>query len=387
MSELNKNTPVYLASCDSYDTEKLYNILRDSFSAIGVAKEEISGKKVTIKANLVLAKKPDFGATTHPATVNAVVKLLDEMGAASITLADSPGGPFNAANLSNVYRVCELAPLESDKLHINDDFTWQNVHIGGEKLKNGHCITPVYEADVIIDLCKLKTHSLTTLSAATKNLFGTIPGVEKFEMHSTFPKVNDFSAMLVDLGAYYSTNKTFIAICDGILSMEGNGPTHGVAKKTDLMLISRSPFALDVIAEHIIGADNEVVLLNQASERGLVERDWKNIELLGETECPTFKFERPDTEAGKFLKNLPNMFGGRLAKFFETRPKIMLDKCVGCGKCVSSCPRHTISLVEKKGKKKAQINHSNCIRCYCCQELCPIGAVGTKQNIFIKLIH
>lgn len=387
MSDMIKNAPVYLAGCDSYDTSKLYSIFRDSFAALGITQSEICGKKVVIKPNLVLAKKPDFGATTHPATVEACVKLLDEMGAASVTLADSPGGPYNAAALANVYRVCELAPLASDKLHINDDFTWQNVHIAGERLKNVHCITPVAEADVIIDMCKLKTHSLTTLSASVKNLFGTIPGVEKFEMHSGFPQIADFSEMLIDLASYYSTHKTFIAICDGILSMEGNGPTHGTAKKTDLMLVSRSPFALDIIAEHIIRADNEVIHLNIASERGLVCRDWKEIPLLGSMECPVFDFARPDTEAGKFLRNLPNMFGGRLAKFFETKPKIMLDKCVGCGKCVTSCPRHTITVVEKKGKKKAQIDHSKCIRCYCCQELCPIGAVGTRQNIFIKLIH
>lgn len=388
MTELNKNAPVYLAKCESYDVGALTDILRKSFEATGITSAEISGKRVVIKPNLVLAKKPDFGATTHPATVEACVAVLCELGADSITLADSPGGPFNSANLSMVYRTCEMAPLASDNLKINDDFTWKNIQFPeAEKAKNFHMITPVYEADVIVDLCKLKTHSLTTLSGAVKNLFGIIPGVEKFEMHSTYPKIDDFSAMLVDLAEYVTKNKSFIAVCDGILSMEGNGPTHGTPKNTGLMLVSRSPFALDVIAERIIGANGEVLMLDNAAKRGLTERSYSEIELLGETEIPVLDFKRPDSDAGKFLRSLPNFMGGKFAKFFETKPEILKNKCIGCGKCVSSCPRHTISVKEKRGKKIADINYSNCIRCYCCQELCPIGAVGTRQNFFIKLIH
>lgn len=388
MSDFDKNAPVYLAGCDSYDIQKLTAVLRDAFSTLGITKSDIAGKKVVIKPNLVLAKKPDFGATTHPAFVEACVNVLDELGAASITLADSPGGPYNAAALSVVYRTCEMAPLASDKLHINDDFTWQSVQWNkAKKAKNFHCITPVAEADVLVDLCKLKTHSLTTLSCAVKNLFGIIPGVEKFEMHSTFPQIADFSEMLVDLASYLTENKTVIAVCDGILAMEGNGPTHGTPKNTGLTLVSRSPYALDVVAEHIIHADGEVLMLNDAAERGLVNRNWQDIPLLGDTDCPAYDFRRPDADAGQLLKKLPDFMGGRIAKFFETKPKILADKCVGCGKCVASCPQHTISVTEKRGKKTAKIDHSKCIRCYCCQELCPIGAVGVKQNFLIKLIH
>ncbi len=383
---INKNSPVYLAGCDSFAPEKIYSVLKTAFSSLGISQSEIRGKKVLLKPNLVLAKKPEFAATTHPAFVEAAVRLFSEMEAASITLADSPGGPYSAAALSVVYRTCEIAPLASDKLKINDDFTWQNVRTSGVKLKNFHCITPVTEADVIVDLCKLKTHSLTGMSAATKNLFGIIPGIEKFEMHSTFPRIEDFSEMLVDLAAYVCENKTFIAICDAVLSMEGNGPSHGVPKKTDLVLVSRSPFTLDIVGEHIISRDGTVKHLDIAAERGLTPRHFEEISVLGEP-CPQFRFAEPDTNAGKFLRNLPNFMGGKFARLFEVKPKINTKECIGCGRCVSSCPKHTITVVQKNHKKIAEIDYSNCIRCYCCQELCPIGAVGTKQNALIKLIH
>lgn len=383
---LEKNAPVYVAHCDTYDKEILYGIIKDSFAAIGFTDELIRGKKVMLKPNLVLAKKPEFAATTHPAFVEACVRLLDEMGAASITLAESPGGQFNSLNLSLVYRVCEMAPLASDKLKLNDDFTFRSVRSDGVKLKNFHVISAFCDADVIIDLCKLKSHSLTGMSCATKNLFGLIPGVEKFEMHSSFPEMPDFSEMLVDLSSYVCSNKTFVAICDGILSMEGNGPSHGEPKKTDLILVSRSPYALDVIAEHIIGCTGEVLHLNAAASRGLVERDHEKVPVLGLTDYPTFDFKKPDTSSGFLLKKLPSFAGGRIAKLFGAKPKIT-DKCVGCGKCAESCPKHTITIEKKHGKKRAVIHRENCIRCYCCQELCPIGAVGVKQNALIKIIH
>lgn len=382
---MEKNSPVFIARCDTYDKDRIYEIIKESFSAIGFSDELVRGKKVMIKPNLVLAKKPEFAATTHPSFIEACVRLLDEMGAESITLAESPGGQFNQANLSNVYRVCEIAPLASDKLKINNDFTFRDARTNGIKLKNFHVISPFCEADVIVNLCKIKSHSLTGLTCSTKNLFGLIPGVEKFEMHSNFPKIEDFSEMLVDLSSYVMENKTLVAVCDGILSMEGNGPSHGIPKRTDVVLVSRSTYALDVIAERMIGIPGEVLHLDYAARRGLVERDWQSINVIGCTDYPTYEFLKPDTTKSTIVK-VTSFAGGRFVKLFESKPKIT-EKCVGCGKCAESCPKHTITIEKRGRRKKAVIHRSKCIRCYCCQELCPIGAVGVKQNPLIKLIH
>ncbi|MBQ8370303.1 MAG: DUF362 domain-containing protein [Clostridia bacterium] len=391
MSDFNKNTPVFLTECKNYDVPALTSLLRDSFAALGITDSLISGKKVLLKPNLVLAKKPELAATTHPSFIEALVNVCCELGAASVTLADSPGGPYNAAALAVVYKTCGMDSIADKRLTLNQDFTFDTVNCSGVKLKSFHIINAVRQADVVIDVCKLKTHSLTGMSCAVKNLFGIIPGVEKFEMHSGYPEIPDFSEMLVDLAEYMVKNKTFIAVCDGVLSMEGNGPTHGVPKKTDLLLVSRSPFALDVTAEHIMKLDGEVLHLDCAAQRNLVPRSFDGISLIGQwtkENCPRFDFTPPDTSAGKFLRNLPNFMGGRLAKLFETKPEILKKKCIGCGKCVSSCPMHTITVETlRNGKKRAKIHRGKCIRCYCCQELCPIGAVGTKQNLLIKLIH
>jgi len=391
MSDFNKNAPVYLSHCPNYDIPALVTQIKTAFEALGITDELIGGKKVLLKPNLVIAKKPELAATSHPAFLEALTSVCFDLGAASVVLADSPGGPYNAPALALVYKTCGMEAIADKRLQLNQDFTWETVTTSGVKLKSFHILSAIQNADVVIDVCKLKTHSLTGMSCAVKNLFGIIPGVEKFEMHSSFPKVPDFSEMLTDLAEYMVQNKTFIAVCDGILSMEGNGPTHGIPKKTDLLLASRSPFSLDIVAEHIMKLDGTVVHLDCAASRGLVSRTMDGITLLGKWSkdtCPRFDFRPPDTSAGKFLRNLPDFMGGRLAKLFETKPEILSDKCIGCGKCVTSCPMHTITIKQKKnGKKKAIIHRKDCIRCYCCQELCPIGAVGTRQNFLIKLIH
>ena len=120
------NAPVHIADCDSYDIEKIYSIFSEAFASLGITKDLIMGKKICLKPNLVLAKKPEFAATTHPSFVIALVRILKEMEAGDIVLADSPGGPFNAASLNNVYKVCEMTSAVSDDLHLNDDFTFKD---------------------------------------------------------------------------------------------------------------------------------------------------------------------------------------------------------------------------------------------------------------------
>ncbi len=381
--EMEKNSPVYITECTDYAEEKLISEIRKAFHGIGITPDNINGKKVLIKPNLVLAKSPDHAATTHPNVIKAAAVVLHEFGASSITAADSPGGPFNAASLANVYRVCGLNDIKLDYLKLNYDCSFNTVHTDGKKLKVLHILNCFSECDVIVDICKLKTHTLTGMSCAVKNLFGLIPGVEKFEMHSSFPHIQDFSEMLVDLNELVLGNKEFIALCDAVISMEGNGPSYGIPKKTGLLMCSRSPFSLDVAAEHIIGSDGNILHLNAAASRGLVSRNIREIPLLGMEECPTLDFKKPDTDAGKFLKNLPNLFGGKFAAFFEAKPHVNRKKCVGCGVCARSCPRHTITI----DNKIAHIHRDECIKCYCCSELCPKGAVEAKQNPLIKLVH
>lgn len=381
------SSTVAINKCCEYDVNSILEILREQFKKIGVDSELLKGKKIAIKPNLVSPMKPEKAVTTHPALVEAVYVLLRELGADNVILAESPGGPYSSVTLSHIYKVTRMTEVsEKVGLELNLDTSFKKMSFaGGKKLKSFDIITPIYDCDIILNLCKLKTHSLTGLSCAVKNLFGVIPGTLKFEMHAAYGKIEDFCEMLVDLNMTLSSSKTVISVCDGIMSMEGNGPTHGIPVKTDLIMSSASTFALDIVAESLIGMEGETAYLNMGAERLGIPRD-TDLSLYG---CITEKFSlrRPDSKAGGLLRNLPNYFGGSLARFFEPKPKINKNKCIGCEKCVGYCPQKTVKIISKKGKKTAKIEDKNCIRCYCCQELCPIGAVDTVKNPILRLIH
>jgi len=379
---------VSLVRCASYAEDEVSRSLRRMLGVLGCTGADFAGKRICLKPNLVMAKKPDAAATTHPVVLSALAKLLLELGASGIVVADSPGGPYAAVSVNVVYRVCGLESLSAiPGVRLNDTYTFREVTLpAGRTLKSCSFLDAVLDCDMLINVCKLKTHGLTGLSCAVKNLFGIVPGVEKFAMHATYPKIEDFSDMLVDITEFARTGREYMAVCDGILGMEGNGPTHGSPVEAGVLMAARSPYALDVLAEHIIGCGMPVVHLDKAAERGLVCRDWQEITVVGD-EVPGYHFTPPEASAGRFLKNLSGFMGGRLAEAFAAKPRIDTKTCVGCGVCERSCPAHAIRTEDTGNGKRAVIAYSGCIKCYCCQELCPHGAVRIGKNPLIRWIH
>ncbi len=380
---------VALARCTRYDADLIYEKLADMLRRLDVNGALFAGKKIFVKPNLVMAKKPEAGATTHPAVLTALVKLLMDWGAAEVIVGDSPGGPLNGANLAMVYRTCGLMELGNiPGVRLNDDFGFRTEEVPGAKVaRSVSFMTAALEADMLINVCKLKTHGLTGMSCAVKNLYGLIPGVEKFAMHATFPKIEDFSQMLVDISAYFTARKPYLAICDGITGMEGNGPTHGTPVEAGVLLASRSPWHLDLVAAHIIGCTAPVVHLEKAADRGFCPADWREVQVLSEDAVPMCHFKQSEAASSRFLKNLSGIWGGKLAEAFAVRPIIDKKRCVGCGVCERSCPAHTIGITETGKGRCAVIRYDRCIKCYCCQELCPHGAVKMGKNPFIRWIH
>ncbi len=374
--------------CETYTETEILRCIEEMFTALHISPTLFVGKRVALKPNLVMAKKPDAAATTHPAVLSALAKLLVRWGAREVVVVDSPGGPYTAVYLDNVYRTCGLTSLgDIPGVRLNDDFRFQSVPFpDGRTLHQATILQTILDCDILINVCKLKTHGLTGLSCATKNLFGIIPGVEKFSMHATFPKLEDFSDMLVDITEFVRARMSYIALCDGIVGMEGNGPTHGEPVSCGVLMASENPYALDIVAEHCIGCTSPVVHLDKAYQRGRIHsRSFADIQTVTEQNrtVPVTAFAPPEASAGRFLKGLSGIWGGRFAEIFAAKPKILPDKCIGCGVCVRTCPAKTITIQNKK----AVIREKNCIRCYCCQELCPHGAVGMKKNFWIRTVH
>lgn len=376
------NAAVCLARQENYDIPALKAHISRFLDELGISADGFAKKRVVIKPNLVRKMDASLGGTTHPAVLEAAVSVLRERGADHLLIAESPGGLYTESALRAAYRVCGLAEVaERMGVPLNYDLTSVTLEApNGQVSKVFHIIKPIAEADVIVNLCKLKSHGLTTLTAAAKNYFGTVPGTEKFEMHARFPDLTDFSGMLVDLVEMLTSRTRTVNLVDGIVAMEGNGPTNGSPRKVGVLLCSENPFAADWIAHRILDMEGRVKMLDIAASRGLV--DPENLPVIGERpeDVAVDDFVLPDSS----IQVTSVLSNAKLLRVFKPRPVIDKSVCIGCGECVRSCPKHTITLDKKT--HRAKIHPSPCIRCFCCQELCPHDAVRIHRNFLLKFI-
>ena len=376
---MNRNEPVAVARCAAYDPGKIYGELARLAPAIGLTREAIAGKRVVVKPNLLLAFPPERAATTHPAVTEAVLRLLLSFEPASLLIAESPGGIYNERSLAHVYSVTGMkAVSEATGVPLNTDVSYGRFSLtDGVTAKNIDVITPVAEAEVLVNVCKMKTHALAVMTGASKNLFGVVPGINKFEMHARFKMPADFFSMVAELDEALERKLTLFHISDGIVGMEGDGPSGGTPKAAGVLLMSRNPFNLDLVAAEIMGLSGRVRLLQIAADRGDCPASVSEVPLIGPTpaELGVTPFTLPDAAKGRKFDRIP--------PFLQPHPVVDRKICRGCGRCAESCPQKTIAM---KGKF-ARIDPSRCIRCYCCQELCPFQAIRIRKNLIYKLVE
>ena len=350
---------------ETYEEEPLYAAVCQHFEALGVAAELSADTRVLLKPNLLAGRDPASAVTTHPALLGAIARWLREHGVQHITLADSPGGVYTPAALRRIYSACGLNALSS-LLTLNEDVSSAD--------KNGFLlIRPVLDADYIIDCAKLKTHGLTTMTGAVKNLFGCIPGLKKPELHCVKSTVDSFADYLLDL---CETVRPNVTVLDAIDCMEGNGPGGGTVRHMGYTLASRSPYAIDEEGAALMALRPTMSpVLRHARLRKLI--DPAQIERTGDELIPADPpFILPDAIAkGERFFSVNGIFHHFCGRR-KTYPSVLPDVCVGCGRCAESCPKHLIQI--ENGK--AQMQRKGCISCFCCQEMCPAHAITVRTR-------
>ena len=380
------SSDVSIVSCERYVDAEVASALRRALEPLGGLDFVHPGMRVAVKLNLVTAMKPETAATVHPTVVCALVRMLSELGA-EVVVGDSPGGVYSAPYLKLVYDVCGLRGVEQAGGKLNDDFSQIEVD-DPDAVQAKHYPYTAYlaKADVIIDVCKLKTHGMMGLSCAVKNMFGVIPGTIKPEFHYRYPLSDDFADMLVDL---YEYAKPRLCICDAVVGMEGNGPTQGKARPVGCLLAAKSGHALDLAAAHLIGlSPRDVPTLAAAVRRGLVPASLDDLAVAGDVSQFTVPdFETVPSQANVFFSVFGSGPIGKAMNFIAGRiltpfPKLSPAVCVGCGKCASICPAKAIRM--ERGKPR--IARGKCIHCFCCQEFCPKGAMHVGRHLLMRLL-
>lgn len=366
---------VIINTSENYRSDRVLKCIEEIFEQLGGLENIVKpGMRVAVKPNLLMARKPDDAVTTHPAIVQAVITLVQKAGGV-VCIAESPGGPYNMSSLKRVYAATGM-----DKV-ADETGAELNFDLRVEKIENTHAkivkylkiLKPLADADLVINLAKFKTHGSMVFSGAVKNMFGSVAGLEKADYHLRMSEYNNFADSLIDI---YLASKPRINLIDGIIAMEGDGPSAGVPKYLGVVLASEDAFACDYAALDMIGVDyRNVPVLKQARKRGLFKADQVEIIKMDP------QFVKPDSFDVPALNHQNAVSRFKLFKFIgdklKPHPEILHEKCVHCGKCREVCPPKAIS---KQKDNRMSIDYSKCISCLCCQEFCPEKAVKIRRN-------
>jgi ferredoxin len=239
---------------------------------------------------------------------------------------------------------------------------------------------PVLDADVLINVPKVKTHMLTTLTAAVKNLYGVIPGFQKTSLHKLYPRPDQFGALLA---AVAERVPAALTVADAIVGMEGNGPSAGTPVRLGFLAAAADPAALDAVLCRVLRIPpRRVHYLGALARRRHGRGDWADVETVGAAPAAVAPraFRLPRVPP---LGLVPMGLVRLVQPLVWTRPRFT-ERCTACGQCVRQCP--TEALRQEAGEWPV-LDPGRCIECCCCHEICPARAVVMEPSPLLRLVR
>lgn len=326
------------------------------------------GRRVLIKPNMLAAHTPGKAVTTHPLLVRYVLQALQRRGA-KVIVGDNPGvGGYGRTE--KAARKTGLLEAAGD-CFVNLGQHPVRVQLSSKYFQELSVSREVLEVDEIINLPKLKTHSLTVLTGAIKNTFGYVVGADKLHIHANCPKPSQFAEALVDV---FQLRPPGLNIMDAVLAMQGNGPSNGKPVQLGMILAAENAVTLDSAAAYMLGRKiREVAHLDIALGRGLGQGDPGRMDIIGKLEqLEGFSF--PQT----FLPGIAGLIMNRFfSRWADCLPRVIRERCTSCGLCTEHCPAGAMQMHDQG----PGLDKEKCIHCYCCQEMCPQDAIGFSGRL------
>ena len=325
------------------------------------------GKRLLIKPNFVC---PRQDATTDIKLVEAVIKVLSPHN--ELIIGEGSGYEFDTEKTFEILGVYKLGEKYGvPVINLRKERT-KVAYIGGKVLKKIRLPMSLFDVDGIINMPKLKTHTLTGFTFAMKNLLGLLNDDYRRLAH-----IVGLNQAIVDLAKFFAP-LNLLTIGDGIKVMGGEGPAFGDVFQANLLIAGRDNFAIDYYAAKIIGfLPEEVKYINLALKQGLIDKygDFEYSEVINIPK-PTASFFY------RFIYWLVYVFDlvpsfllkksliPQIITKFGTRVEIIKDKCIHCGECMKVCPVGAIS-------SDLTIDYNKCryIRCLRCYDVCKAKAI------------
>ena len=367
-------TKLSITTAHGYVYNEVYAAVQNAVGLLGGLERFVPhGSKVFVKINHLSPPSPaERGIVTHPVFAEAVLRLLKPL-TDNITVGDDINSEPNGFEVSGYHRMCQKMGVKL--LNLREEGFVQK-RCNGYILKHVYVSKAVLDADIIINLPKMKTHSLAAFTGAVKNLYGILPGGIRHKYHAAHAPKYNFNQMLVDV---YTMAIPHLNIMDGIMAMEGEGPAGGTVRNVGVVLAGADAVALDSVASQIIGLKpTDVRTTDYAARRGIGVADPRYIDVLGETiaSVKVDDFKHPAGTSSALVGKTPSFLSGFLINnFVDARPVVVKHKCTGCSECEKACPVQAIVV----GSEVARVNNGICIKCMCCHEVCRYDAIVPKK--------
>jgi uncharacterized protein (DUF362 family)/Pyruvate/2-oxoacid:ferredoxin oxidoreductase delta subunit len=337
--------------------ERLADTIAEIFRVLRLTR--VRGKKVFVKPNMLKAARPDEAAVTDPCLISETVLFLNRLGA-DVRVGDNPV-PNQQFSEMTIAEACGYIEASHGRFKNIGKYS-RKIHPQG-LLKRIYVSREILNCDMLVSLPKFKTHDLTTMSLAVKNHFGIVPGGQKPFIHSMFPRINDFSRVLLEI---YNIRPPDIIIVDLLNVADARGKIRSPGK----LVAGTNGHAVDYVCSLLAGVHPMAVpTIKIAIDEGLLQPE--NIVIDGPFErlsgysMPVwFPFRTSVVEfVGRLLYRL----------WLRRKPVINKTKCTDCLACNHVCPCHAIN--------NSSIDYRACIKCYCCLEVCPEQAISAQLKL------
>ncbi|MBL7107716.1 MAG: DUF362 domain-containing protein [Candidatus Cloacimonetes bacterium] len=366
-------------NCQSYEIKKLKEHFIEIFFESNSLKKIKSLESVLLKPNLLGPYSPQKGVTTHPIFVSALIEILKDFNI-KISLMDNPGG---VNKYEKVLEKCGYTNLKKKYGIKIFNLTETGIYKIGKNPK--YVVSkPFLDCQAIINLPKLKTHTFTLMTCAIKNFYGIIPGLAKANYHRLFPNPTKFAAVILNT---YSLVKEKIVfnLMDGIIGMDGSGPSSGNPKNFGVILGSKDAIALDICAANLLGFNFKKIPIIYLSAKKY-DLSYQEIKMLGD-------FQKKDVLenvniqkciiSNRILRIFSTPLKNFIKIFFKIYPVFSPEKCTQCGNCIKFCPISALTF--SKNSTIPKLDRSKCILCLCCIEICSQSASSLKKNLLSKI--
>jgi len=271
-------TPAALVHCPTYEPAVVDAAVGEALGLLGGLERFVRrGDRVLVKPNLIAGHPPEHAATTHPQVLDALLARLCDLGARP-SIGDGPAFDW----LARVAERCGIAAVarKYDAPLVEFSAPVSVASARPEVLKRFAVARAVAEADVVINLPKLKSHRQLGFTGATKNLYGCMPGKRKAYFH--FARGNDDRDFARVIAAFAYTVAPTLNLADAVVAMERDGPLGGDPRPLGALVASADPAAVDAVLEALIRpASEDSLVLNACRALRLGSPDLDTIELRG----------------------------------------------------------------------------------------------------------